>query len=748
MALALAGAAAAATSASAAECRNEAIREQQGATRLPECRAFELVSPVDKGGHAIRQGMSARADGGGLLYWSTGAFAGGQSNIAANFRALRSSDGWTTTALNPPTTGRNPVLMDQFYVVATSADFSRALIDTRYPVDPGDAFVGEAANSGYPDLYAFELDGSFDWLTPAVTIPDLSGVEVSFGTATPDLGAIVFRTAKQVIPSVAAGAVGQLYVRHGDEVVLVSAGADGRPLASGAAAGRDTTGAWTGSGSILGGRAPTTPISDDGATIWFASLRAAGLSQLYVRSDALDPARAATTHVSVSQATATAGTSCGGNFGASLLAASADGATAYFSCTSQLTDDVAPEGGVYRYDRAGGTLTLLAAKTGTQDVLPLAADRRADHVWLVSAAVLASGATAGSNNLYLAHGGTVRYVARLGNATPVTDVAVSPDGSRLAFATNSGIDPLAGGLKQVYLADAGRPGGTPVCVSCRPDGTVSARVSDFVNAGATTFLQPNVAAPSGAVRDDGTVTFVSADDLLPEDVDGAADVYQRLADGRLVLITGGSEPLPSVFAGASADGRDVFVLTSERLAPQDTDNGSADLYTARVDGGFALPQPPSECVDTCQGPPLPPFVAPQPPTAAFDGPGDVLDPGPARPPGLRLGELDRRRLALWARRGRTTLGVRAWGAGTVRATVRGRLGRRTVVVVARASATVAGHRPLRLQLRLASAARAHLRAGRPLRLTIAVSHSQARGAERVSATLRPPTRTTEKGGRR
>lgn len=745
LALALVGAAAAAPPALAATpCPNEAIRAQQGATRLPDCRAYELVSPVDKGGSALRQAMAVRAGGDAVAYWSTGAFAGAPSNIAGNYVARRTGDGWVTRSLNAPTHGRNPVLMDQPYLVAMSDDFSRALIDTRYPVDPADAFLGTGINAGMPDLYRSDPDGSVTWLTPAAQLPDLSGREVSFGAATGDLETVVFRTAKQVLPDLDAGSAQQLYVRHGGTVRLLSADADGRPLSGGALLGRSVAGLWTGSGTLVGGKSPSA-LSADGQTAWFSST--AGLPQLFVRTDALDPAAAATVQVSASQASATRGANCGGSYGAIFLAAAADGATAYLSCSSQLTDDPAPLGGVYRYDRGSGKLALVAANRLSADVAPVAADPRADHVWVSSRAQLTADAPAGGQTgLYVIHGGVARYVGPLASTLPPSDAAISPDGSQLAFAAAVAIDPRANGTKQVYLADAS--GALPVCVSCRPDGTTSAGIADFVNAGATDFLQSNRAVPRGAVRDDGTVTFVSADALLPEDGNDVADVYQRRRDGTLALLSSGRDTLPSVFGGASDDGRDVFILTSERLVAQDTDNGSADLYSARVDGGFPAPEGPQPiCEEGCQGPPQPPYVPPPAESGIFTGPGDVLDPAPPRGPSFAVAKIGARKRAAWAKRGRTTLVVRASHAGTVRAVVRGRIGRRAVRV-ASAARRLAGPGRAKLTLRLSGRARRQLARHRRLRVTVTVTHSRVSGAKRATVVLRKPAVKRTKGGKR
>jgi hypothetical protein len=71
------------------------------------------------------------------------------------------------------------------------------------------------------------------------------------------------------------------------------------------------------------------------------------------------------------------------------------------------------------------------------------------------------------------------------------------------------------------------------------------------------------------------------------------------------LLSSGRDPEASEFIDASADGSDAFFLTAASLVPSDP--GSADLYDARVGGGFPIPPSPIPCeADSCQALPSEP----------------------------------------------------------------------------------------------------------------------------------------------
>ena len=719
-------------------CPNAALRAQQGASHLPDCRAYELVSPPNKNGNAVSGVWAVHPSGDRIAYVAIGAFPGSLSSLTADFVAHRGADGWTTTAVNPPTLYRNATANDQWWPADVADDFRRVLLKTTYPVDPRD-------DERTDDVYL--SDGTtFPWISTGEP-PRPSADGADYKAATRDLGRILLQTRRPLLPEVEAEAPGttQLYLNEGGRVRLVSADDDGRPIAGGASFGNgaDTTGSRT----VVGGL-ERTAFAADGDVVFFKRDRD---NQVYVRVNALDPAAARTRLLSVSQATGTEGTTCPTTATTRFLAAAADGSSAVFSCAMRLTDDAPANGGLYRYDVASGRLTAIAATAGAalNNTNWIASAEDLSVLYFVTNARLVGQAESGSH-LYALRDGRIDWLGQVGTTAPSAyNFVASPDGRYLLFQARMGTDPIANGRTQVYLYDADS-GERPRCVSCRPDGRLSqgdGQLDQKISIGmgndygSLSNVRMTGALSTGARR----VFFTSHEPLVPEDVNGMPDPY-LLQDGRLYLLTSGRDPAPSAFAGASSDGDTAFIVTNERLAAQDTDNGVADVYAVRVGGGYPAPAPTPECEHDCQGPPHVPPTVPEPGTIDFVGPGDVDEQAQPRTAAvMSVAGLSARQRRTWATRGRVTLRVRVSRAGTVRATVRGRIGRRWVRV-AQAARTAREGGTVRVPLTLSRAARRHLRRHGALPLRIAVRYSAGGGAQQARLTLRWPAR--HQGGRR
>jgi hypothetical protein len=132
--------------------------------------------------------------------------------------------------------------------------------------------------------------------------------------------------------------------------------------------------------------------------------------------------------------------------------------------------------------------------------------------------------------------------------------------------------------------------------------------------------------------DDGRLFFQSTDDLLPQVTNGGQlNLFEyepntagncQLQGGCLSLISTGTSNAGAHFIDASASGDDVFFVTSQQLVAQDGDQ-AADMYDARVDGGFFPATPPPCSGEACRPPATPaPAIYQAPPSATFFGPGN------------------------------------------------------------------------------------------------------------------------------
>jgi hypothetical protein len=193
----------------------------------------------------------------------------------------------------------------------------------------------------------------------------------------------------------------------------------------------------------------------------------------------------------------------------------------------------------------------------------------------------------------------------------------TPDGKVFVFQSHAS---LAGynneGHSEIYRYDpAAAKGEQLICVSCDPSmAPATADATLQTTPGASSVAVPPVTAETliANLREDGSrVFFQSMDQLLPEDSNNAQDVYEWTADevgeschrpsGCLALISSGQGERDNYIYGASANGSDVFFHTLDQLLGADVP-GSPSIYDAREEGG--IPEPVGEPIchgDACHG---------------------------------------------------------------------------------------------------------------------------------------------------
>ena len=664
-----------------AACSNDALRTGAGA-RLPDCRAYEQATPVDKHGNdAIGRlnFVQAAADGHAVDFFSTGNLptTGGSSNQPI-YLATRGASSWSSDGLLPATSG-DAVAHD----LGWDDNFDTALSYTH----------SATANTSTLDLYdtatrARQQAGSFPQLTSTPKLNDIAD----------DTSHFTFQSQKALLPGAISGKENLYDLDHGTLTLA------GRVPAFPATACDDSGGpacTVSAAGAFAGSYDTLTPdlssggarqyfytqntLSDDGSRVFFTE---ADTGRLFMREGGTS-----TTQLNADQ---------GGNDPnpgkpASFLAATPDGATVYFSSCEQLTPDSTAVStpaatcltdnqgqDLYAYDTASGDLTDLTVDSTPTDPKGaavrglLGASDDGSYVYFAARGVLAPGALAGQPNLYLYQDGDTTFVATLGPGGPssgdssdgdawrqdlgavIKDTGlakssrVASDGTLLFASTKSltGYDNTDSGndcsdgnasgtpCTELYRYHPGDPG--PVCVSCNPTGAAprsNASLSTRFRGGGLTITGPDLNADfltRNISADGDTVFFDSADALLAADTNGVSDVYEWEAEGSgscdstgvnggcLYLLTTGTSTRPSFFADASASGGDAFFFTDSQLVPQDADQ-LVDVYDARVNGGLPSQHPENQpgCTgDACQGPASPPPADPGSGSSSFAGPGN------------------------------------------------------------------------------------------------------------------------------
>lgn len=697
----------ASTATAADECANSSFRAIQEAAYLTECRAYEMVSPPDKHGNGVDlvRTVQAAPGGGAVAYTSNGTFADAEAGLQGLFYlGRRSADGWSTEPVDAPQ--RNQENLITRPTLLFSSDLSKAIqIGTRSP----DLAPAEGTASLYLRDNLTRTRTRLAAVSPGSRVLNQmtnASLRSRMG-ASADLSNFAFQIDEHAFTGMPDG-ISQVYEAGPDgHLRLASRLPDGSVPAAGAVAG---------AGSV---QRPFQPVSSDGSKVLFRSPPPGGIEQphLYMRIDGNE-----TIAVSASHRSADLGESHPGN----LEAMSKDANVIYFSSEDRLTEDAEPGGGLYRYDVPTDELTFITKAvevTGAAGATVNAAS--ADGKTLVFTAttkLTADAPSTGSTSLYALRGGAIKFLGPAANeAGGPLRIRFSPNGRYVAFDSivpvtgyeNTGpscVDEWELICREVFRYDVVTDQVT--CLTCTGDpikdrssnlGGVAGYVSEYV---------------PQAVLDDGTVFFDSPIALVPEDTNERRDVYQW-KDGAHSLVSSGRSTAPSYFADASADGRDVYFITAQRLVGSDVD-GEFDLYDARRDGGIAAQTAPPPPVGRCEGEAC---------RGAVGGPGSL-------PPIGSIGFDDGKGRARKAVPAPRVVGSRQ---------VRGAAGSLRVRVPGRGSVSVSGSglKPVRgragkagaltLPVHLNAKARSKLRRQGALKVTVTVTYEPSEG---------PPTRTT------
>lgn len=648
------------SSAGAETCPNDAFRAGPGAN-LPDCRAYELVTPPFteaalapmETSFALRGFAGISADGSHVAVASIGNVGDSQGGARANdYELTRTASGWSETDIDMPVS-RFP-----------ASDVSVAEEQEALHGERGSLYASEPLQAT-PDFGKFLYHGPHnalvDWYPGTFWIGEADGALYRIGSgegeflgASTDLSHVLFRGGKVSHQSKGEGTLEENSDVAGQEVpaVPVGVGPSGDLCSAEYAA--------PSQGLSYTPRYGPDGMSANGSVVFFyipaggCSSGEPSVSEIFAR---VEESRTVAISEPSKEDCSACDTSPGVQVPSEIIdGASTDGSKVFFTTTQPLlSSETETSANIYEDELGCGQEQMSACAAAgeqvkvkrvvcvtagqwrsggaqVQSVIKVSED--ASHVYFLAKGALENAknsqgkeAVEKESNLYVydAETGTTAFIAAVSPENPT----VTPDGQFLVF--ESSAKELTGPedtstAQQVFEYDAQT--GELVRVSIGEDGYNDNGNTDTFNA-QIPGQQPNYPV---AVSNDGLyVAFESPDGLTPGALNGsleevnfellgaehvtsyyAENVYEY-HDGHVYLVSDGQDTSYSLrreFEGGSAvqvrgmspSGEDIFFETADRLVPQALDNQKA-LYDARINGGFPAPVSvlPTCSGDACQG---------------------------------------------------------------------------------------------------------------------------------------------------
>jgi hypothetical protein len=618
----------------AAACPNEALRTGFSAA-LPDCRAYELVSPPESDGRllgpiaslhhfdAFPTDLLAGGDSFLLTAVQNPLAIPGEANGSVDvYETVRSATGWSTVR-RLSASGSQAVLPD---AGGASAEHGYMFVNVAPIVGSSG---GSLANGGTD--YVSKPDGSFEE----------TGIG-SLGDEPLAQGRYISEAGRHVIFTTGNGTSQNLWCSGGCPVQQLEP--DAPPTGTGAIYDREIGGP-TRVVSLLPGNA--TPAAGEAAEYAGASTDGSAVAfklggTLYVRVDDTK-----TEQVTPAQA--------------AFAGLSANGERLFF-----VKGEAGTGGDIEVLDTATETITQINSSSNAR-VVNVAAD--GSRLYFVSPSQLdGSKGTAGQPNLYVWTAGTqsTEYIATVAPSDLEQTSGTVPNRPALANWTGWVMNPLQGldmgagpgaessratgdgrflvfesraklgtyenaGHTEIYRYDALTH--TLLCASCNPSASSASSDAEFEN---SRSVSPPIAIQNLS-EDGGRLFFETDEALVAADTDGTNDIYEweEGTDGipAIALISSGRSPsyppLPTreerylpqqnMLLAVSPSGDDVVFSASEQLVPAAGANGTQGIYDARVEGGIAEAVSPSPCSE--EGCKPAPNAAPALRAPASQGPG-------------------------------------------------------------------------------------------------------------------------------
>jgi hypothetical protein len=659
----LAWASVAATRAHAEECPNAAYRTGPSA-HLPDCRAYELVTPPFENAAQIQ--ANSLSPEGSPISVDIGAATEGLEALpnlslgtgaTAIYSITRTASGWKTVPDEPPTSEYKGAARDISDYAGESLG-GQEIVNTERKLGQPENSVGFFMHR--PDGSTVEIGPALPPSAPPGPATQLLREAVDVEGMSADGSRYLFSLKNFLWPGDGSRAgLGSLYEYLGVEnktPLLVAVGDNGEQIGQ--------CGTVLGGSSTLGGSQFTSnAVSADGNTLFFTAfpdnyeghgcnLNAPPVAEVYARIDNGLPGAHT---VSISEPSEEDCSACysdkklisaGQLANALFMGASEDGSKVFFETTQPLLGEDTSNN-IYEYDFdappgerivhvSGGDATVAnpAAEVlqGGEESVRFLASQDGSHIYFLTTGVLTrtpnrqgETAEAGEPNLYLFErdaeypAGHTAFIARLAQddlgcgCTSGFQANVTPDGRFLVFTSNRDLTPDdTSTTRQVFEYDAQT--GTLVRVSIgqagyNHNGNSSANFATIQGAHDHSSYESSDYWSHLSVSADGAyVFFESSAALTPQALEGYTNVYEYhggqlslISDGQDTALTGGGQSVVKL-VGTDASGDDVFFTTADRLVGQDVDT-NVDIYDARIDGGFPAPAVPPSCEgEGCQGP--------------------------------------------------------------------------------------------------------------------------------------------------